>query len=107
MQNHIIQLVNHLDAARWTTYEAIWKLDDEKRGAEVSAHLAKVCASEGFVQAVNYAHEVHAGVGVMREYGLTQFTRVSRSLYYALGDPKWHRQRLAELLPDHELVEVA
>jgi alkylation response protein AidB-like acyl-CoA dehydrogenase len=106
VQNHIVQLVNHLDAARWTTFEAIWKLDEAKRGAEVSTHLAKICASEGFIQATNYAHEVHAGVGVMREYGLTQFTRLSRSLYYALGDPKWHRKRLAHLLPEHELVEV-
>ena len=36
---------------------------------------------------MNYAHEVHAGVGVMREYGLTLYTRLSRSLYHALGDP--------------------
>ncbi|MBX7112106.1 MAG: acyl-CoA/acyl-ACP dehydrogenase [Dehalococcoidia bacterium] len=107
VQNHIVQLVNHLDGARWTTYEALWKLDAGKPGVEVSAHLAKVCASEGFVHAVNYAHEVHAGVGVMHEYGLTLFTRLSRSLYFALGDPKWHRQRLAALLPDHELSEVA
>jgi len=107
VQNHIVQLVNHLDAARWTTYEALWKLDAGKPGFEVSSHLAKVCASEGYVQAVNYAHEVHAGVGVMHEYGLTLFTRLSRSLYYALGDPKWHRRRLADLLPSHELFEVA
>ncbi len=107
VQNHIVQLVNHLDAARWTTNEALWKLDEGKPGFEVSAHLAKVCASEGYVQAVNYAHEVHAGVGVMHEYGLTLFTRLSRSLYCALGDPKWHRRRLAELLPAHQLVEVS
>ncbi len=107
VQNHIVQLVNRLDAARWTTYEALWKLDSDKPGAGVSSHLAKICASEGFVEAVNYAHEVHAGVGVMREYGLTQFTRLSRSLYFAMGDPKWHRRRLATLLPEHQLVEVA
>ena len=34
VQNHIVQLVNHLDAARWTTYEALWKLD-AGRGADV------------------------------------------------------------------------
>ncbi|MCY4581191.1 MAG: acyl-CoA dehydrogenase family protein, partial [Chloroflexi bacterium] len=27
VQDHIIDIVNHLDAARWTTYEALWKLD--------------------------------------------------------------------------------
>ena len=27
VQDHIIHIVNYLDAARWTTYEALWKLD--------------------------------------------------------------------------------
>ncbi len=99
VQTHIVQMVNYLDGARWTTYEALWKLDAAKPNAEISVHLAKVCASEGYLQATNYAHEVHAGIGVMREYGLTQYTRASRSLYHALGDPRWHRKRLGELLP--------
>lgn len=99
VQNHIVQLVNAVDGARWTTYEALWKLDEKKPGAEVSVHLAKICASEGYIEATNYAHEVHAGVGVMREYGLTLFTCASRSLYHALGDPRWHRRQLGDLLP--------
>ena len=102
VQNHIVQLVNHLDAARWTTYEALWKLDSDRPGAEVSMHMAKAVASDGYVQATNYAHEVHAGVGVMREYGLTLFTQLSRSLYHALGDPKYHRRRLGDLLVDYD-----
>lgn len=102
VQNHIIQLVNHVDAARWTTYEALWRLDAGKPGAEVAVHLAKAVASEGFAQAVNYAHEVHAGVGVMHEYGLTLYTRLSRSLYHLLGSPRFHRRRLGELLVDYD-----
>ena len=102
VQNHIVQLVNHLDSARWTTYEALWKIDAGKPDQDISVHLAKAVTSEGFVQATNYAHEVHAGVGVMREYGLALFTRLSRSLYHALGDPKYHRRKLADLLADYE-----
>lgn len=97
VQNHIIQLVNHLDAARWTTYEALWKLDTG-RDAEVSVHLAKAVTSEGYRKACDYAHEVHAGVGVMREFGLTLYTRLSRSLYFALGEPRYHRRRIADLI---------
>ena len=103
VQNHIIQLVNHVDASRWTTYEALWRLDEGKPGGEVASHLAKAVTSEGFVQAVNFSHEVHAGVGVMHEYGLTQYTRLSRSLYHQLGSPRWHRRRLGDLLVDHDL----
>ncbi|MGE3985781.1 MAG: acyl-CoA dehydrogenase family protein [Dehalococcoidia bacterium] len=102
VQNHIIQLVNHLDAARWTTYEALWKLDSG-RDAEVSVHLAKAVTSEGYRKACDYAHEVHAGVGVMREFGLTLYTRLSRSLYHALGDPRYHRRRIADLIETIDL----
>lgn len=102
VQNHIVQLVNHLDSARWSTYEALWKIDARKPDADISVHLAKVVTSEGFVEATNYAHEVHAGVGVMREYGLSLYTQLSRSLYHSLGDPKYHRRRLADLIVDYD-----
>jgi alkylation response protein AidB-like acyl-CoA dehydrogenase len=97
VQDHIINLVNQLDAARWTTYEALWKLDTD-RPAEDSVHLAKAVGSEAYYQSCNFAHEVHAGVGAMTEYGLTLHTTASRTLYHYLGNPRFHRHRLAEAL---------
>ena len=97
VQDHIINLVNHLDAARWTTYEALWKLDSG-RPARDAVHLAKAVTAEGHYQACNYAHEVHAGVGSMIEYGLAMHTKMSRTLYSYLGDPKYHRRQLADAI---------
>ena len=97
VQDHIINLVNQLDAARWTTYEALWKLDTGRPAAD-SVHLAKAVGSEAYYQACNYAHEVHAGVGSMTEYGLTLHTSASRTLYHYLGDPRYHRRLLADAL---------
>ncbi len=97
VQDHIVEMVNHLDAARWTTYEALWKLD-AGRSDPTSVHLAKAVASEGYYQACNHSHEVHAGIGVAREYGLTLHTRMSRTLYHCLGDPRFHRRRIAQTL---------
>ena len=97
VQDHIINLVNELDAARWTTYEALWKLD-LGRPATSSVHLAKAVSSEAFYQACNHAHEVHAGLGSMNEYGLTLYTKLSRSLLHYLGDPRYHKKKLAEAL---------
>ena len=95
VQDHVIQIVNQKDAARWTTYEALWRLDEEKSDARASVHVCKAVASEAYYQACNAAHEVHAGVGIMREYGLTLHTRMSRTLYHYLGDPQHHKARLA------------
>ena len=97
VQDHIINLVNELDSARWTTYEALWKLDTERDAAD-SIHLAKTVSSVAYYNACNHAHEVHAGVGSTTEYGLTLHTTASRTLYQFLGDPRFHRRRLADAL---------
>src|SRR6185436_5995021 len=98
VQDNVIHLVNFLDAARWTTYEALWKLDSGIDGAAASAHVAKSVASESYLRACDFGHEVHAGIGVMREYGLTLHTKMSRSLYHCLGAPKAHRRQLESAL---------
>lgn len=95
VQDHVIEIVNNLDAARLATYEAIWKLETG-RPAETSVHLAKAVASEAYHQACNSSHEVHAALGALKEYGLTLHTQSSRGLYHYLGDPTFHKQRLAE-----------
>ncbi|MGH7931659.1 MAG: acyl-CoA dehydrogenase family protein [Candidatus Binataceae bacterium] len=97
VQDHIIRIVNHLDAARWTTYEALWKLDSG-RPATASVHLAKAVTAEAYMEACNAAHEVHAGIGSAHEYGLTPHTQLSRTLFHYLGDPKWHKRRMADAL---------
>ena len=71
---------------------------DTNQSAEDSIHLAKAVGSDAYYQACIFAHEVHAGVGSMTEYGLTLHTTASRTLYHFLGDPQYHRRRLADAL---------
>lgn len=97
VQDHIIRLVNHLDAARWTTAEALWKLDSG-RPAAAAVHMAKAASSEAYLEACNAAHEVHAGQGSLTEYGLAAHTQMSRTLFSYLGDPRWHKRRMADAL---------
>ena len=97
VQDHIIEVCNRMDAARWTTYEALWKLDTGPKAA-TSVHLAKVVASEGYYHACNFAHEAHGGIGTSHEYGLTLHTEMSRSLYHYLGSPLFHRRRMVQAL---------
>jgi len=97
VQDHIIRLVNHLDAARWTTAEALWKLDAGRPAAD-AVHMAKAVSSEAYLEACNAAHEVHAGQGSLVEYGLVPHTRMSRTLFAYLGDPRWHKRRMADVL---------
>ena len=97
VQDHVIRLVNNLDAARWTTAEALWKLDTGRPAID-AVHLAKAVSSEGYLEACNAAHEVHAGQGSLTEYGLVGHTQMSRTLFSYLGDPRWHKRRMADAL---------
>jgi alkylation response protein AidB-like acyl-CoA dehydrogenase len=110
VQDHVIHIVNALDAARWTTWEALWKLDTGQDAAPC-VHVAKAVSSESYITACDYAHEVHAGMGVVREYGLTLHTKMSRSLYHCLGAPRQHRRDLEGALrllpPDTHTKRVA
>ena len=98
VQDHLIDMLNAADAARWAAYEAVWKLEHGKPDAEEAVSVAKVVASEGFYDACEHAHHVHAGVGSDKAYGLYLYTKKSRSFYHVLGDPAHHRRRLARLL---------
>lgn len=98
VQDHLIDIVNGVDAARYTTYEAIWKLDENKPGATESVSVAKAVASESFYNLCDSAHHVHGGIGIDKDYGLYMYTKKSRSLYHYLGDPVYHKRRLAKLL---------
>ncbi|MEX1253494.1 MAG: acyl-CoA dehydrogenase family protein [Dehalococcoidia bacterium] len=98
VQDHLVDMLNHADAARWTAYEAVWKLETGRPDAREAVSVAKAVASEGFYQSCESAHHVHAGVGSDKAYGLYLYTQRSRALYHYLGDPAHHRRRIARLL---------
>ncbi|MDA1173188.1 MAG: acyl-CoA/acyl-ACP dehydrogenase [Chloroflexi bacterium] len=47
VQDLIIKALNDADAIRWTTYEALWKLDEGREDGPLAASMAKAVASEG------------------------------------------------------------
>ena len=97
VQDHIIRLLNAMDAARWATYEAAWAIDSGRDGVARS-YLAGSTASDSYIEAANAAHEVHAGIGSDPQYGLTLYTRISRTMYELLGPPGWQRRQMADAL---------
>jgi alkylation response protein AidB-like acyl-CoA dehydrogenase len=97
VQDHIIRLLNAMDAAKWTTYEAAWAIEAGRDGIARS-YLAASTASDSYFEAANAAHEVHAAIGSDPRYGLTLYTRISRTMYELLGPPAWQRLRMADAL---------
>jgi len=100
VQGYIIGQANHLEKARWLTYEALWKLDTNKPEQEQdeAVSLAKAITSEAFHECGHLGHEVHAGVGVDKKFPLYLYSKKAKTLYSYLGDPYYHRKRIARIL---------
>jgi alkylation response protein AidB-like acyl-CoA dehydrogenase len=97
VQDHIVELVNALDGARWVNYDALWRVDSG-REFRARAHMAKAVASEAYITCTDAAHKVHGGIGVDPDYGVTHYTQMARSLYTVMGTPRWHKRQMAEAL---------
>jgi alkylation response protein AidB-like acyl-CoA dehydrogenase len=97
VQDHIVELANALDGARWVTYDALWRIDSG-RDFRGRAHMAKAVAAEAYITCTDAAHKVHGGIGVDPDYGVTLYTQIARSLYNFLGTPRWHKRQMAEAL---------
>ncbi|MBI2539031.1 MAG: acyl-CoA/acyl-ACP dehydrogenase [Deltaproteobacteria bacterium] len=106
VQDHCVDLSVHLDAARYATYEALWRLDSGLPAA-AAVHEAKAIASEGYYQACNYAHMVFAGPGTDYGHPLMAHSVLAHTLYQYLGTPWHHKRSMMDLLypisPKHAL----
>jgi alkylation response protein AidB-like acyl-CoA dehydrogenase len=100
VQGYIIEQANQLERARWSTLEALWKLDSGQslEEQEKAVSMAKAVCSEAFLECGHLSHEVHAGIGVDKKYPLYLWSKKSKSLFSYLGDPNYHRGRLAAFL---------
>jgi len=98
VQNYLVEMANIEESLRWSTFEALWKVDNGQPDAAQSIAMASAIASEGYPRAAEGAHHVHAGLGVDMGYGLPYFTQKARTLQSYLGDVMHHRERMADLM---------
>ncbi len=98
VQDHIIVALTEAEASKWTAFEALWRLDSGRDDASLGISMAKAVASDGFNKACDASHNVHAGVGVDLDLGLTHYTARARTFQHYLGDATYHRRRMAELM---------
>jgi len=97
VQDHCVDISIHLDGARWTTYETLWKLDSGI-DARASVHQAKAVASEAYYQACHFSHMVFAGPGTDYKHPLMAHSVLAHSLYQYLGTPLYHKRAMLDAL---------
>jgi alkylation response protein AidB-like acyl-CoA dehydrogenase len=97
VQDHCVEISNHLDAARWATYETLWMIDSGMP-ARAAIHEAKAVASDAYYHGTNYAHMVWAGPGTDYSHPMMAHSVLAHTLYQYLGTPGDHKRLMMDAL---------
>jgi alkylation response protein AidB-like acyl-CoA dehydrogenase len=84
VQHRCADMYIDLNALRWTTWRAAWKIHHEE-DASREAMVAKIWTGEAGSRIANASQHLHGGAGVDRDYPLHRYFLWSKSLELALG----------------------
>jgi alkylation response protein AidB-like acyl-CoA dehydrogenase len=101
IQHKCAEVMLELETARSAAYWSWWvaSQDGVDPGALAeAASVAKATAGDALTRAAAENLQIHGGVGFTWELDCHLYFRRARAVEHLLGDPIWHRARLAERL---------
>jgi alkylation response protein AidB-like acyl-CoA dehydrogenase len=98
IQHKCADVMVAVEAARSGCYWAACVAAEGGEGLGVAASLAKCTASEAFFRSAAESLQIHGGVGFTWEYDVHLYFKRARGGEALLGDPAWHRERVARHL---------
>ncbi len=104
IQHQCADMLLYTESARSATYHAAWALDARVPGAARAASVAKAYCSEAARRVANNACQCHGGIGFTWEHDLHLYYKRAKLSEVLLGDPSFHRERVAQMVLDRELV---
>jgi alkylation response protein AidB-like acyl-CoA dehydrogenase len=99
VQQQAADMASAVEATRYLTYEAVWKVDHGTASAADVA-TAKAAASRTAVSVTMTAHQLHGGMGMTEEYPLHFFSRWAKERSLAWGSEHESLAVLADSIAD-------
>jgi alkylation response protein AidB-like acyl-CoA dehydrogenase len=84
-----------VESARSASYYAACVAADDAENLPVAASLAKAACSDAYFRCAAESIQIHGGVGFSWEYDVHLYFKRARSTEIFLGDPAYHRERVA------------
>jgi alkylation response protein AidB-like acyl-CoA dehydrogenase len=101
IKHRCTQMLQQVESSRSIMYWSAWAQDyavPEK--AQLAASVAKVYCSEASKDVSTWAIQVLGSIGFCWEHDIHLYLKRARANEVALGDPEYHRERVAQLLED-------
>jgi alkylation response protein AidB-like acyl-CoA dehydrogenase len=94
VQHHCANMASDIDGARFSTYQAAWKIS-ESLDASVEVAVAKAWMSEAFNRVITLAHQVHGAIGCTIDHELQYYTKRGKEGELTYGDGDFYREIVA------------
>jgi alkylation response protein AidB-like acyl-CoA dehydrogenase len=92
------QMLLETENSRSAVYGAAWAADAEPDSLPLAASMAKAYASDAGWRVPDASIQVHGGIGFTWEHDLHFFLKRGKANAATFGDPRWHRDRVADLV---------
>jgi len=93
VQQKLADMFIDVNGARWTTYQAVWRLS-EGLPADREVAIAKAFANIACERIAFGAQQLHGGVGVDKDYDLHFYFRRAKAFALTLGSTPFHLKTL-------------
>ena len=97
IQHHAANMLIEMDAARYSAYEAAWRVD-EGLPYEMETSMAKALCTEAYQRVTATGHQILGGVGFYKELDMQLWYRRAKTAEAFFGDAEYHRERVAQLM---------
>jgi alkylation response protein AidB-like acyl-CoA dehydrogenase len=88
-----------VESGKSITYYAAWAVAEDLDEAPLAAAMAKAYTSDAYRHCSSENIQIHGGVGFTWEYDCHLYFKRAKAIEVTFGDPTYHRERVAQLLP--------
>jgi len=98
VKHRLADLMVLVESAKSAVYYAACTADEGSDELQEAASVARAYASDTFTACAGEAIQLHGGIGFTWEYDAQLYFKRARAAATLLGDPAYHRERIARML---------
>jgi alkylation response protein AidB-like acyl-CoA dehydrogenase len=106
VQHQCADMYLETESSRSAVYYAAWALQENAANAASAVSIAKMYTSDASRTVGNRGIQVHGGMGFTWENDIHLYYRRAKASETAFGDASFHRERLARLVIDADVVSA-
>ena len=97
IQQYMADMVTDADGARFTAYQAAWKISEGLPATKETA-IAKVWSAESYERTITKAHQIFGAIGTTMDHDLHFYTTRGKAAQLSYGDADFWRELVAKAM---------